>query len=333
MALTLADMTQHMSALEKMVVSLIYDDMEGGYQNILSVCPVESIDKLTTTFRTREDEGPVAGVGSRALYGAFPEGTGSWKQRGFQAGNIGGRAAVDQALLRDDPTLMKDEIKYKVQLINRQLNAAFINGDRATNPNFVNGVKKFVTTNMTIAPSVLGGSYTNGIDVDASTANQIAYIDLIEYVTDAVNARGGGTVRLIGNYEAQRQYSKAIRDTNRFGTSDAYYDKKSDSYRGVKWLNPGGLTAVKDPIAARGNTVAVIPNNLTYGTATNATQVWCVRFGTDNGVAMYQRMPLKVTELGRLQASPQEVTEIEWWGGFFAKQDDAVAVLNGVIAI
>jgi hypothetical protein len=335
MAITLQDTVQHGSNLDKYVVSLIVNADEGGATNFLDVCPVASVDTLTSTFLTDEDEGPSTGIGSRGLYGSFPEGTSGYKQRGFTAGNLGGRISVDQILKKQDPTLEKREIAKKARAIRRSLNNGAINGDRAATPNYVNGAKKFLVSNMDISiNNGLFGSVANGLDVDASTTTQRAFIDAIEYMADLMpTGKNGENVYLFGNYDVQRQYNKAIRDLQMYGTNGAYYDMKSKEYRGIKWINPGANAPQKDPVAARANGVAVLPNNVSFGNATTATEVLAVYFSVDEGFAMYQLQPLKTTEIGRLQASPQEVTELEWWGGFFAKTDYCVARLRGLIVV
>lgn len=337
MAYTLADMAQALGDYEQGVVKVIFDDMAGGYQNLLKVIPIGDVDSITNTFLTMEDEGPSTGIGSRPINGAYPEGTSSLRQRGFTVGNVGGRAMVDEAFMLQKgyakgAAPMDLQIMSKSRQLNRKVNDGIMNGDRATAPNFFNGIKKWLLSANTVQATTFG-SYTNGLRVGGTSvaaADQKAYIEAVEYLLRQVGGRDHPNVYIIANDDVQRTYTKAVRELGWFGVNEEYYNKNVDSIGGVKFLNPGAKNPTKTFSAANNTTNAVLPSNVTYGSSSTCADIYAVRFGLDDGVSLRQLRPLKVTELGRLQQAPVYVTEIDWYVGLYAANDYCIAKLSGV---
>jgi hypothetical protein len=293
---TLADQIQDMGDVEKGVIKAIYEDMGGGRNNILSVMPIGSVDTLVSNFLVEADEGPATGIGSRPIYGAYPEGTAAHQLRGFTVGDIGGRAAIDEVFTLQkgyapgvDPEVYQKQAKSK--LLNRKMNDGIVNGDRATDPNFFDGWRKWVVTNQILQASSFG-AYTNGLILSGgATADQKAFLYAMDTLVERIGGFDNPDCYIVANGPARRQIRKAVRELGWFGTNGAFYDTRVDNYGGVKFLDPGSKTATTTQAAAEANGVAILPNNLAYGSNSTVCEIWGVRMSLENGMGLYQLRP------------------------------------------
>lgn len=343
---TLADKAQAMGAYERGMVKVIYEDMAGGYNNILKVCPIVDVDTTEGVDLTMEDEGPaLAGYDSRAINGVYPESTGGLKQRGWVLGNIGGRVTVDNVFLRQKgyaagANPMDLNMMQLARRINRRVNEGIVTGDRAVNPFFINGFGKYLPADNIVDVSSFGAFTASGLNVTNTAgaslaANQRALVEAVDNLLDVVGGRGDPDVYLVANYQVQMMIRKAIKEQGWFGTNISTYDKTVNEFGGVKFLTPGARYSVKTFAKAVDDNGSIIPNNFSYGSAPTGknTEIYAVRFNATNGFHLKQLSGgMKTRDIGLLEAAPIYAKEMEWWLGGYCPRDDAVAKLIGVQA-
>ena len=340
MAFTLADRVQYMDDDAKGVVSVIYNEMAGGYNNLLKCIPIDTVDEAAGNLKTIEDEGPSSAITSRPLYGGYSEGTPSYRNRAWKIGNYGSRAAIDQRFLleRGGTAMMDDAMTRKAQGINRKVNYDALYGDTATNPNGMDGAKKWLPANNTVQITTIDSTFTNGANVtNANTTNlaqaQRALLEATDYCLRMVGGAQHPNVYIVCNDDVQRLITKAIKELGWFGTYSPYYDKQAVDFGGYKFLIAGAKNPVKTYYDGIRDANAIIPNNFSFGSSSIATEIWFIRFGVQDGFHFKQLRDLTVTDIGRLPQAPQYVKEIDWYLGTYAANDFCVAKLTGVIAV
>lgn len=340
MPFTLADRVEYMDDDSKGVTSVIFKEMAGGYNNLLKVAPIVTVDELQGSIITIEDEGPQSAINSRPLYGAYNEGTPSYRNRGWKVGNYGSRASIDWALLkqRGGDKLMNDAMTRKAVGINRKVNADFYAGDSATNPNGMDGLKKLIPSTNVIKITDVDTTFTNGCNVTNANSTNLAQAQraMLEAIDLGLRHVGGAAhpdVYILCNDDIQRLVTKAVKELGWFGTVNTYYDKQVTDFAGYKFLVAGAKNPVKTYYDAIRDANAIIPNNLAFGSSVITTELCFVRFGEEDGLHLRQFSDIKTEDLGRIPAAPVYVKEISWYLGAYAANDSCLARLTGIQAV
>lgn len=321
--------------LTRGIINVILDDAVGAGGGLLRIMPVESVKALTWEVTKVNTEGLAASVGFRAINSNFPEGSIPTYQEAFSMSFVGGDVNYDVIFDRQDnyiagaaPGVL--QVKTKMQLINRLINYTLYAGDRAVDPNSFNGINKWVDSTQIMLVTDFGGSYTNGLDVGSNytTANGKYLIFLLNQLIDLVPNPGA----ILMNWRLQGALGRVLMDSTYLKTTEDSYGRKFTEYRGIPIVNPGSKNAVETMITGQNTTNAVLPNSLTFGTATNATAITVLELGED-GCALYENKPLSsrvVTEEDT--RAPQKVMRVDWDVTFAAMKKNSIAQLRGVIA-
>lgn len=340
MAMSLADYAATTKDdLQAGVINAILDDGadggSGGGGNILRAMPVGTMSGLTASFLKVNSEGSSAGVGTRAIGGAYPEGSVSLYRESVTAANYGGRIIIDEAFELGgnyvegaEPSVI--QVQQKAKLLNRLVNNDIVNGDKGVTPNGLIGWKKWVTSKQTYLVTDFNSSYTNGLTVSTSNTTRQDFLDILDRFLSFVGGPDNPDVKLVANWYVKKRISESVRRLNQFAITKDQYGRVVTSYQGVEILDPGAKTAVTNLRDAITNANMVIPNNFSFGTDNTCTQIWAVRMGVDRGVALYNVRPLTTTVIPRLEAAPAKAIELGWYPVQYPKVEDCIAVLNGV---
>jgi hypothetical protein len=338
MSYTLANYAAETESVSvKGVIAAMLSDGSGGGSNLLSMMPIAPISTLRPTFWRQINEGDVNGVGSRPINGAYPEGTGSTVPETIQVGNIGGRYMIDNTFLRSkeyvqgaDPKVLQASMKSA--LIKRTANDRIVNGDLALNPNSWNGLRKYITSGQIVNVTDFG-SFANGLDVKASTANGEAYIEALVALVNYISDLGSANNVLVMNYHAKQKLRAVCLKNGYFEITKDQYDRTVETFMGLPILNPGAKNPVEEFGQAINSANMVLPNTRTYGTATNACEIWAMRLSAEDGCALWEYQPLTTYEVMRTDQADVFIGEISWELTFYPLRKDAIAVLRGCIVV
>lgn len=321
--------------LTRGIINVILDDSVGSGGGLLRIMPVESVDALSWEVMKVNTEGLAASVGFRAINSNFPEGSIPTYQEKFSMSFVGGDVNYDIIFDRQKnyvpgaaPGVL--QVKAKMQLINRLINYTLYAGDRAVDPNSFNGINKWVDSTQILQVTDFGGAYTNGLDV--GTNFTVANGKYLVYLLNALIGMVPNPGAILMNWRMQMALKRVLLDSGYLKTTEDSYGRKFDAYDGIPIINPGSRTAVETIINGQNNTNAVIGNNLTFGSATNATAITVLELGED-GCALYENKPLSsrvVTEEDT--RAPQKVLRVDWDVTFASMKKNAIAQLRGVIA-
>jgi hypothetical protein len=340
MAMTLADYAAtSKDPLVPGVINAILDDNEEGGGNILNYLPVKDVKVLTPTFTKMTSEGSSSTIGFRAINSAYAEGTMTLTQEAVNLGDIGGDIQIDRVFLQADnyvegasPEVL--QIKAKSALINRKVNDTVVNGDRASDPNGFNGLRKWVDSNMVLNITDLDSTATNGIAVGptATATTQNTFLRALDRLVDYVG--NGANACLLMNHHAQWALDWACRERSYLKITEDQYGRKITTYKGLPIMNAGIKNAVETFPESIGTTNAVLPNSRTFGTSTDCCEVFALRKGVDDsGIHLLQFRPLTtevVTE--HMQQGPAKLIRMSWILGLWRPKKSAIAVLKGVRA-
>ena len=342
MAYTLADYSAGTTnPLIRGVLNVILDDNNTHGQGILNVMPIESSpdNALSWAVTKLNTEGTASMIGFRALNQGFPEGTIPTYQETFNMSFVGGDISYDLAfdyaknyVAGAAPGVL--QAKAKVELINRLVNYVVYAGDRAIDPNQFNGVNKWVDSTQILLVTDLGGSYTNGLDVgpNFTTANAKYLIFLLDQLIDMVPGDAEQLVFLM-NWRMKGAFVRSLRESGFMQITKDQFGRTFDSYRGIKIINPGSRTAVETLIPGTNNANAVLPNNVSFGSATTSSPITLMRLGSDDGCALYEQKPLDARVVAEEDfRAPQKIMRVDWHLTFIPMQKNSIAQLRGVLA-
>lgn len=336
MPMTMADYAASSTEpLQKGIVSSILKDAQNGGGNLLDALPIGTLDTLTAIFTKVNTEGPSTGVGTRPIGGTYPEGSMALFQEAVAVSNYGGRVVIDEAFLlaknyvegADPKTL---QVKYKTALINRTVNNACMNGDKSIDPFGMNGAKKWVDANQIVQATDANASYNNGLVVKTSATTRQDFLNLLDYLIEAVGGPENPNVCLIMNNQAKRKLRESVRSLNQFAITKDQYGRIVTEYQGVRILNPGSKTAQEVLALATNNTNSVIPNNFSFGSDNTCTEIWAWRLGVEDGIALWNLRPLTTRVIERLEAAPAMVVEMGWYPVLYPRIKNCIAKLVGV---
>jgi hypothetical protein len=340
MAITALDRTQFMDDDAKGVFSAIYNGHTGSRDSIIKYIPVDTVDEGQGTDKIFVDEGPTAAITSRPIGGAYTEGTGSYKNRGWKVGNYGSRASVDEFYMmqRGGSKLMDDQMTRKGQAIQRKVNYDSVYGDSAVNVNSTDGIAKWIPPSNVVAITDIDSTLTTGANITGSNTTNLlqcqrAVLEALDLGVRHVGGINDPMVKIICNDDVQRTVTKAVRDLGWFGISGPYYDKQMEDIRGYPFLVMGSKNPVETYQDSLKDANAVIPNNKSFGGTAICTEIFFVRFGVDDGFHFKQLRDLNVRDEGLIQGANQYVKQIDWYLATYTRVLSCLAKLTGVKVI
>ncbi len=282
--------------------------------SVLDRLPLMSIEGNAYAYNV---EATLPGVSFRAVNEAYVESTGTVNQRSESLVIMGGDADVDKFIVRtrgnlNDQRAVQTAMKVKANALKFQ--DTFINGDVAVDPKSFDGLKKRLTGGQVIAAGANGlGPVSGGHD----------FFDRLD---DLMGSVAGGPDVLYANRAVIQRILSAGR---RLGGSDIVTEDITGK-RVVQW---NGVPVLD--LGTRADGTDIIARNETQGTATNASSIYAVKFGQDEGdqaVTGLENGGVQVYDIGELQEKPAFRTRIEFYCGLAVFGGKAAARLAGVLA-
>lgn len=264
-------------------------------------------------------EASLPGVEFRAVNAAYAESTGTFNQLMEKLVILGGDADVDRFIQQTRSNLVDQrasQTRMKVKAAVYKFQDTFINGDVAVDANAFDGAKKRLTGAQVVSAG------TNGLPVlGANDDAKWAFFDKLDELIAAVGAPGPDAI--YGNAAILSKIKSAARRLTVFDQTTDTFGKRISTYNGVPLLD----------IGTRADGTQIIPMNLVQGTATDASDLYAVKFGGDEGdgaVTGLTNGGIQVDDLGQLDVKPALRTRIEWYVGLAFFGGKAAARLTGV---
>ncbi|QIK62348.1 hypothetical protein G7068_03335 [Leucobacter viscericola] len=268
------------------------------------------------------EEGTLPGVEFRAVNDGYSESTGTVNQKSESLVILGGDADVDRFIEKTRGNLNDQravQTNMKVKAASYKFQETFFNGDVAVDPKSFDGLRKRLTG----AQVISGG--TNGIPILGSSVNDIhAFFDKLDELVASVPGLDGSNGALYTNAGLIGKIKSAARHIS----ADVFVEKDINGKRQVVW---NGVPILDAGATAQG--AAIISQNETAGSATDASSIYAVRFGQDEGdqaVTGLTNGGVQVEDLGQLQEKPAYRTRIEFYTGVAVFGGKAAARLTGV---
>jgi hypothetical protein len=324
------------------VNAMLDDDSPGGGMGVMAVFPTVPVDSMAFVVPRVTNEGSPLPT-SRPINGSYGSGVATITQETSTVGNYGQDVQIDLLYLHKtsnyiagaDPRTLQSKMLAK--RMNRKLNNEVINGNKALDPNGMNGLRYQVDAGQVISVAAdipNFGSYTNGMEL-WSAGTEAMYRDLISAFDLLLDSVGSGGKRIIiANTNVQRAFRRAMILSDLLTITKDKYDREFMSYRGAEIVNPGTKIAVETLDEAETNVNMILPNSYTFGTATDATEIYAVKLGTETGVVLpvYKEMDVR-TVTKEATETPAEVMRSDIALGVYRFTKSAIAKLTGVIAV
>jgi HK97 family phage major capsid protein len=306
---------------------LIPEDLQRGVvelfvQNspVLDRIPLKGIGGNSYSYN---EEGTLPGVAFRGVNEAYTESTGTFNQRSEGLVILGGDADVDKFIVATGSQLNDQkalQTAAKVKAVSYKFQDTFINGDVAVDPKGFDGLKKRLTGAQVIDAA------TNGLGPVAGGHDFFDAMDTLISAVPGINGTNGAL------YTNAAIIAKIMSSARRLGGSDwiteALTGKRVPTYNGIPLLDIGQTAAGAD----------IIARNETQGTATNATSIYAVKYGEDEGdqavtgLASNGLLLPNAYDLGELETKPAYRIRIDWYCGLAVFGGRGAARLRGVLA-
>lgn len=269
------------------------------------------------------EEAVLPGVEFRNVNEAYTASTGTVNQKSEKLVILGGDADVDRFIQQTRSDLNDQravQTAMKVKAISYKFQDTFFNGTTTTDTKSFDGLKKRLTGSQVITPA------TNGIKVLGNGGTDVhAFLDALDSLLAAVPGINATNGAIYMNSAIMGKFRSALRHIGYDTTlQQDISGKRALMWNGVPVLDAGTKT----------DGTMVLAANETVGTATNATSVYAVRFGGDEGdqaVTGLTNGGVMVDDLGMLQTMPVYRTRIEFYCGLAVFGGKAAARLAGVI--
>ena len=287
---------------------------------VLDRLPLMSIEGNAFAYN---QEATLPGVEFRAVNEAYTESTGTVNQLTESLVILGGDADVDQFIqqTRSDVNDQRaTQTSMKVKAASYKFQETFFNGDITVNPKGFDGLRKRL-----VGAQVIDAG-TNGIPVLGNGASDAQdFFDALDALLAAVPGLNGTNGAIYANSVIQGKIRSAGRRIG--GTETVREDttgKRVLQWNGIPILDPGSTAAG----------ATILGQTETQGTATNASSIYAVKFGEDEGdqaVTGLTNGGVQVRDLGELQEKPALRTRIEFYCGLAVFGGKAAARLRGVL--
>jgi hypothetical protein len=269
-------------------------------------------------------EATLPGVAFRSVNEAYVESTGTVNQLTESLVILGGDADVDRFIVQTRGNLNDQravQTAMKVKAASYKFQETFFNGDVAVDPKSFDGLRKRLTGAQVISSGTNGAPVLGNGGTDAQT-----FFDKLDELVAQVNGLTSANGAIYANRAVQGKIRSAGR---RLGGVEMVKEdmtgKRVLTWNGIPVLDPGNTAAGASILGAE-----------TQGTATNASSVYAVKFGDDEGdqgVTGLTNGGVQVDDLGQLQEKPVYRTRIEFYCGLAVFGGKAAARLTGVLAV
>lgn len=268
-------------------------------------------------------EDTLPGVDFRSVNEAYVESTGVVNQRTETLSILGGDADVDTFIVRTGSDLNDQraiQTRMKIKAASYRFQDTFINGDVTVNPKGFDGLKKRLVGAQVIDAGANGSPILGNGTTDAQD-----FFDLLDALVAQVQGLDAGNGAI---YAPRAAIAKILSAGRRVGgtgiVTEDLTGKRIAQWNGIPLLDLGQT----------GAGTAIIGQNETQGTATDATSIYAVKFGddiADGGVTGITNGGVSVRDLGEIDAKPVYRTRLEFFCGMAVFSGKAAARLRGVL--
>jgi hypothetical protein len=270
------------------------------------------------------EEGSLPGIAFRSVGEAYAESTGAVNQKTESLVILGGDADVDRFIVQTRGNLNDQravQTALKVKAASYFFQDKFFNGDVTVDTKGFDGLKKRLTGAQVISAGANGAPVLGNGGTDSQT-----FFDNLDALIASVPGIDGTNGAIYANATVIGKIRSAGR---RLGGVDLVKEdltgKRIVTWNGIPVLDPGNNLAG----------TSILPQTETQGTATNASSIYAVKFGADEGeqgVTGLTNGGVMVDDLGLLQSQPVYRTRIEFYCGLALFSGNAAARLTGVLA-
>lgn len=273
--------------------------------DILRLLPFDIIPGNSYAYNR---EATLPGVAWRGINESYTESTGVINPQAETLKILGGDADTDVQLIRMfGEGRRAQDVAMKVKAAAHAFASAFIEGDNASNPREIDGLR----TRLTGSQKIANGT-TNGGDPLSLTK--------LDELIDAVD----NPTALIFPKILRRKMTVAARSATVGGNIS--WDVEEFGRRVLRYNDLPILVPYESNMGT--DFMGFDELGSTGGTAT-ATSVYCVSMGED-GVFGIQGAPIEVRDLGEIDSSPVARVRIEWSAGLVVASAYAAARLYGI---
>lgn len=312
MALTLAQAAAASSdMLARGVIETIIPDSP-----FLTSLRFSEIEGNAYSYKT---EASIGGAEFRAVNAGYTESTGTFGSASESLVILGGDYDVDRFLIATRSNLvdqLQEQASMKAKAVAYAFNNAFINGDVAADANAFNGLRKRITGDQVVS----AGTNGLGFGSDANSIN--ALFDKL----DELLAKVPGATMLVTNAAILSRFRAASRrlTTGSIGFENGELGRVTMTYNGIPIVDAG----------RRPDGSPVIPATETQGSATTASSIYAVKWGTgllDEGVVGLTNGGVRVDPPRQLETKPVMRGRVEWYVGLALFGKQPAGRLTGVL--
>lgn len=279
------------------------------YSNVLGVVPFENVDALNS-IAVRWKTLP--SVGTRKINEGYSESSGTTEQAQESVTALGGDVDIDKVFDKvsnyiQDPKVTQTKMKTKA--IAYKFNDLFINGDPLSNEEEFPGLKYRVgqlPSRQTIGAGGTSGSDT-AFDVTSSSGNIQDFLDSFH----KLNALVDGADAYFCNFDVRLGIQSALRRSGLLATNKDQFERTVYSFDGAPIIDVG--------LKSDQSTEIITNTETAYDGGSDATSVYAVKFGTDEGLTGIQLEPMAPYWVGgegnELESKPVRRLRIDWWVG------------------
>ncbi|WP_309080283.1 major capsid protein [Zhihengliuella sp.] len=264
-------------------------------------------------------EATLPNVAFRAVNEGYTESTGTVVQRTETLSILGGDADVDRFIQQTRGNINDQravQTAMKVKAASYKFQDTFFNGDVSVDSKGFDGLRKRL-----VGAQVIDAD-TNGMPVLGAGHDFLDALDGLIGAVPGINSTNGAI------YANSKIIAKLQSSLRRLGGADFIKEdltqKRVLTYNGIPVLDPEQNLAGAD----------ILAQNETQGTATDASSIYAVKFGQDEGdqaVTGLTNGGVMVDDLGQLQEKPAFRTRIEFYCGVATFGGRAAARLRGVL--
>jgi hypothetical protein len=270
------------------------------------------------------EEATLPGVAFRSVNESYTESTGTVNQKSESLVILGGYADVDRFIVQTRGNLNDQravQTRMKVKAASYKFQDTFFNGDTSVDAKSFDGLKKRLTGSQVLSTGTNGAPIVGNGGSDA-----YAFFDQLDALVAQVPGLNGANGALYANASV---IAKILSAGRRLGGVEMVREdltgKRVVTWNGIPVLDPGQTVAGAD----------ILTKTETQGTATNASSIYAVKFGADEGdraVTALTNGGVHVEDFGLLQSAPVYRTFIEFFTGLAVFGGKGAARLTGVLA-
>lgn len=263
-------------------------------------------------------------VGWRKIGADYAESTGKTEQISESVFALGGYIDVDKMLVRAKNVLENPrtlETRMKMRAIAYDFNDKYINGDHATDPDTIEGLKKRVSL-LPAAQSINAGGVTTGFDVKLSDANMQRWLDDLNKAIYAVDGHEAVGVAAYMNADAYLLFTSVARRQKLLDTTKDQADRIVQTFRGIPLYDIG--------VKSDQSTKIILSTEDPGDAGNDTTSIYFQRADREHLMG-FEEYALEVDDIGLLDDGVTYRTVVDWPIGLAVFNNRSIVRLKGFI--